>query len=156
MIILSIDPGSSESAWLHYESGKPKAFGKDDNWVLLGRVMQWSGRLGSHLAIEYMYPRGMPTSKEEMETQFWAGRFVQAWGGDWSKVYRKDVKMHLCNSMRAKDSNIRQALIDKWGGKEKAIGRKLNPGPLFGIKHDLWSALAIAVTYSETQKATRK
>jgi hypothetical protein len=28
-----------------------------------------------------------------------------------------------------------------------AIGRKASPGPLFGIANDLWSALAIAVTY---------
>lgn len=29
-----------------------------------------------------------------------------------------------------------------------AIGRKASPGPLYGISRDVWSALAIAVTYS--------
>jgi hypothetical protein len=29
-----------------------------------------------------------------------------------------------------------------------AIGRKASPGPLYGISRDVWSALAIAVTYA--------
>jgi hypothetical protein len=29
-----------------------------------------------------------------------------------------------------------------------AIGRKAAPGPLYGMSCDVWSALAIAVTYS--------
>jgi hypothetical protein len=54
------------------------------------------------------------------------------------------VKLHLCESVRANDSNIRAALIDRFGpGKEKAVGRKATPGPLFGLKGDEWSALAI-------------
>lgn len=39
------------------------------------------------------------------------------------------------------------ALIDRFGGKDAAIGRKATPGPLYGITKDLWSALAIAITY---------
>jgi hypothetical protein len=29
-----------------------------------------------------------------------------------------------------------------------AVGRKANPGPLYGISRDVWSAIAIAVTYT--------
>ena len=29
-----------------------------------------------------------------------------------------------------------------------AIGRKAAPGPLYGISRDMWSALAIEVTYT--------
>jgi hypothetical protein len=42
--------------------------------------------------------------------------------------------------MRAKDANIRQALIDKLG----AVGTKKAPGPLYGISGHLWAALAVA------------
>jgi hypothetical protein len=49
--------------------------------------------------------------------------------------------------MKAKDANIRQALIDIYGGNDKAIGNKKTPGPLYGIKGDLWAALAVAVTF---------
>ena len=50
-----------------------------------------------------------------------------------------------------RDANIRQALIDRYGpGKDRAIGRKLSPGPLYGLSGDCWSALAVAVTTTET------
>jgi hypothetical protein len=43
--------------------------------------------------------------------------------------------------MRAKDANIRQALIDKIGPQ----GTKAQPGPTYGIKSHSWAALAVAV-----------
>jgi hypothetical protein len=36
---------------------------------------------------------------------------------------------------------------DRFGGSA-AVGRKAAPGPLYGISRDVWSALAIAVTYT--------
>ena len=84
---------------------------------------------------------------------------MEAWesatGTKPQQVYRKDVKMHLCGSMRAKDTNIRQAIIDRYpasgGGKCPQIGTKKEPGPLYGVSKDIWSALAVAITYSETK-----
>ena len=150
MIILAIDPGPTESAWLTY--GDTLHFEKTDNEILLEKLKVWSGCLTPvHLAIEMVASYGMPVGEEVFETVFWTGRFVQAWGRDWSKVYRKDVKMYLCNSMRAKDSNIRQAILDKFpstgGGKTPQVGTKAKPGPLYGIKADIWSALAVAMTF---------
>ena len=49
---------------------------------------------------------------------------IKAAGWDDLTQVRQEVKLHLCNSARAKDANIRQALIDRFGGKDKAIGRK--------------------------------
>jgi hypothetical protein len=63
------------------------------------------------------------------------------------RVYRRDVKLHICGSQRAKDANIRQALIDCYGGKVEAIGKKKAPGPLYGISSHAWSALAVAQTW---------
>ena len=57
--------------------------------------------------------------------------------------------MHLCGNMRARDGNIRQALLDRFGGKDRAIGRKGSYGPLHGISGDCWSALAVGVTWLE-------
>jgi hypothetical protein len=62
-------------------------------------------------------------------------------------VYRHQVKMHICGHPRAKDSNIRQALIDKLG----PVGTKAAPGPLYGVKSHAWAAVAVAVTVQETQ-----
>jgi hypothetical protein len=63
-------------------------------------------------------------------------------------VFRRDVKLHLCGSARAKDPNIRQALLDRFG----PVGTKKAPGPLYGVKSHIWSALAVAVTASETKE----
>ena len=92
----------------------------------------------------------MPVGREVFETVYWIGRFAQAAQPvEHTLVSRGAVKMHLCGSKRAKDSNIRQALIDRFGGSA-AIGRKADPGPLYGISGDVWSALAVAVTWYDT------
>jgi hypothetical protein len=57
-------------------------------------------------------------------------------------VYRKDVKLLLCGSPRAKDANIRQALLDLLGPQ----GTKAKPGPTYGVKSHAWAALGVAVT----------
>ncbi len=104
------------------------------------------------LAIEMVESFGMAVGREVFQTCVWTGRFIETWnikGFPWNPVTRKQVKMHLCNSMRAKDANIRAALIDKFGGKDAAIGRKKTPGPLFGISADVWSALAVGITFTE-------
>jgi hypothetical protein len=106
----------------------------------------------SHVAIEMIASYGMPVGREVFDTCLWVGRFIEtaaraAYKAD--LVYRRDVKLHLCGQARAKDANIRQALLDKFGGKA-AQGTKATPGPLYGVKADVWSALAVAVTFSET------
>lgn len=45
-----------------------------------------------------------------------------------SRIPRLKVKVHLCHDSRAKDANIRQAILDRFGGKAVAIGSKRQPG----------------------------
>jgi len=150
VIVLGIDPGPTESAWMVLEDSKPADWSKQPNDGLLRKLDLFS-RDCDVLVIEKIESFGMAVGAEIFETVFWSGRFAEAWGNDFHRLGRKDVKMHLCNSMRATDANIRCALIDKFGGKEAAIGRKKTPGPLFGISGDCWSALAVAVTWAETR-----
>jgi hypothetical protein len=87
---------------------------------------------------------GMAVGASVFETCVWIGRFVQTAsvsGGNVTRVFRKDVKLHLCNSPRAKDGNVRQALIDRLGPQ----GTKKAPGPTYGVKSHEWAALAVAV-----------
>jgi hypothetical protein len=150
VILASIDPGNVQSAFMLMGRDKrPQFFDIMDNHELVAALADCNHD-PDHLAIEYMHPRGMPTSKEEMDTQFWAGRFVQASHCPWTPIRRSEVKLHLCGVARAKDANIRQALLDRYGGKD-AKGKKASPGPLYGIHDDLWSALAIGVTWWETK-----
>jgi hypothetical protein len=71
-----------------------------------------------------------------------------------ARLGRRAVKVAICGDSRAKDPNIRQALIDRYGGKERAIGNKNLTGPLHAIARDVWAALALAVAWLERAGAT--
>lgn len=161
MIVLAVDPGNKESAFVIMQAGKLILFGKWANATLLRSIyVDMTFRLATRCAIETMKPRGMPTAFEEMQTQLWAGRFYEAWtqtaGGDKfglaeaTQIFRADEKMCLCGQARANDSTIRQAIIDRFGGKDKAIGNKKAPGPLYGVSGDVWQAIAVAITFIES------
>ena len=174
MRLLAIDPGSQQSGWLilDTESWLPLAFGKDANDAVLR--MCWAGeamRAGRSVAwsaavIEWMAPRGMPTSAEEMETCWWHGRFREALGNREGKladlddepvvhrILRARVQKHI-SGPGASDARIRAALIDRYGGiggKRAAVGLKASPGPLYGIANDAWAALALAVTQMDAMR----
>lgn len=149
MSILAIDPGTTHSGVVVMA-----ADGIRESAVLENHdVIAWLRTFPEHsVAIEMIASYGMAVGKEVFETCVWIGRFVQVAGaGRVRLVYRKDVKLHLCGTPRAKDANIRQALIDRWGGKAEAIGNVKKPGPLYGVKSHAWAALAVAVTASETK-----
>jgi hypothetical protein len=161
-VILAIDPGPTESAFVRYcpERRKPIRFDKLPNLEILDELAPIESFLGSPeqrrttLVVEMIASYGMPVGREVFETCMWVGRFVQAWGGLHDLMYRSTVKLHLCNSARAKDGNVRQALIDAFGGS-KALGNKKTPGPLYGVSGDVWAALAVAVTYADIQEQAR-
>ncbi|MGM3268072.1 hypothetical protein ACS2UZ_27095, partial [Bacillus cereus group sp. BC255] len=73
------------------------------------------------VAIEMIASYGMPVGKEVFETCVWIGRFsercnlVQNFMP--TLIYRKDVKIHLCGTTKAKDPHIRQRLIDLIGAQ---------------------------------------
>ncbi len=146
--IIAIDPGDKMSAGVCYDQICRSVVGSiyADNSEVLGWM--WQQDPSQILAIEMIASYGMSVGKEVFETCVWIGRFLQAWGGPTQLVYRRDVKLHLCGSARAKDGNIRQALLDKFGGAG-ACGTKKARGPLYGISGDKWAALAIAVTWAE-------
>jgi len=145
MTIFAIDPGPTESAYIILTDQGPGERAKIPNIDLQSYLLDFAIRhtRGASVAIEMIASYGMAVGKEVFDTCRWVGRFESAAersGLPVSLVYRKDIKMHLCHSMRAKDANIRQALIDKYGKP----GTRRNPGPTFGIAGDMWAALAVA------------
>ena len=143
MLICGIDPGSTESAYIISDSPfliREKGILKNDDVLEVIKKASFDV-----LVIEMIASYGMSVGKEIFETCVWIGRFIQAAPIFANRVYRKDVKLHFCGTARAKDSNVRQALIDRFGEP----GTKKNPGPLYGIKKDEWSALAIAVYWQD-------
>ena len=148
-MILAIDPGTVQSGWCTFHAGKVIFSGVLSNADMLRRVACAQESAGSVLAIEMVASYGMPVGREVFETVRWIGRFQQAWRDPEAVrlVYRREVKLHLCGSMKAKDANVWQALIDKLG----PVGTKACPGPLYGVKSHARSALAVAVTAAETK-----
>ena len=140
-VILAIDPGTTQSGYCLLVNDRVSASGVQANEDML-RTVRASTADG--LAIEMIASYGMPVGKEVFETCVWIGRFQEAWPElrTTRPVYRRDVKLHLCGSPRAKDANIRQALLDKLG----PLGTKAAPGPLYGVKSHAWAAVAVAVT----------
>lgn len=143
-MIFAIDPGTTQSGWALLEGAKVIDSGVSDNHDLLRWVQDGQG--ADALAIEMVASYGMAVGREVFETVRWIGRFQQAWRDPEAVqlVYRKDVKLHLCGDTRAKDPNIRQALLDQLGPP----GTKKEPGNTYGVKSHAWSALAVAVTAS--------
>lgn len=149
MLILAIDPGTTQSGWTLFDGVKVRASGTSPNAHILERIRILGGYVanGLHeptrLAVERFEARGMPIGDDSIETLLWTGRFIQAWNkpDEVVRVKRSAVKLQLCGTSRAKDPNVRQALIDRLG----APGTKKAPGPTYGVSSHAWAALAVAV-----------
>lgn len=155
MRILAIDPGPIESAFVVWDGADVTFFGKYQNEKMLHLAKESSWYEGDPesadiCVIEKIASYGMAVGAEVFETCYWSGIFAHAFGlAGVSRIPRLDVKLHICGDSKAKDSNIRLAIIDRFGGKERAIGKKKTPGPLYGIKADCWAALAVAITWHD-------
>ncbi|RMH26835.1 MAG: hypothetical protein D6692_08545 [Planctomycetota bacterium] len=107
----------------------------------------------AYVVIERIACYGMAVGEDVLETCVITGHLLEhcmaleipTW-----RIPRRDVKMHVCGTMRAKDSNIMQALVDRFADTEQhgrlGKGTKKNPGFFFGFKSDEWAAFALAVT----------
>ena len=166
-----MDPGPEKSACLVYNS-----VSKQIDWSKTGILDNQSlkhclyGEYGRGLGfvdifvIESIRSFMMRVGRDVFDTVRWEGIFAEAINRCCEKdvvifVARKTVVAHICGLAKGNDADIRAALIDRFpatgkDGKDNpsAIGTKKYPGPLHGVKKDLWSALAVAVYYAEQQE----
>lgn len=156
-MILAIDPGNTESAYciIEKETYKPLEFGKIENNNLLERISMFKDI--ECIVVEKVASYGMAVGQTVFDTCEWYGRFIQKYCDTHDNfkinyIYRKEVKTNLCNSVKAKDSNIRQALIDRFG----QVGTKKDKGFFYGFKADIWSAYAVGVTYLDKVKYEKR
>ena len=149
MTVIGIDPGPEQSAYVRWDGCR--VLGHDIASNAGVRVMLRS-TVAEVAVIEQVESYGMAVGRDVFETVHEAGRLYEATSGERRRLPRRAVKLHLCGSARAKDSNIRQALIDRFGGaggRRAAVGIKASPGPLYGIRSHEWAALAVAVTWHD-------
>lgn len=148
MIILAIDPGPQVSSSVIYDTQNGSIDANtEDNKQLLAYLRR--SKLEQTVVIEQVASYGMAVGEDVFETVYWSGQFAEAFQArsrTVERIKRHAVKQHVCHDTRAKDSNIRQALIDRFG----AQGTKKQPGKTYGLKGGEWQALALAVTYAET------
>lgn len=151
-LVLGIDPGNVVSAWCIVDADtlRPVRFAKEENEFTLTVVM---GTEYDEIAIERVQSYGMAVGREVFETCEWIGRFTQAAKKEVSYVYRQDEKLHICHDSRAKDANIRRALIDRFARHDLKNGKgtKKNPDWFYGFSADCWSAYAVALTHIERE-----
>lgn len=147
-MIFAVDPGNEKSAFAVLDvSLKPVDFGIDMNETLLHRIHTYPGAQKMDFVIEMVASYGMSVGASVFETCVWIGRFWQDANFFCSRnrIYRMEEKICLCHDSRAKDANIRQALIDRFG----EVGTKKNPGWFYGVSKDVWAAIAVGVTWAD-------
>lgn len=159
--ILAIDPGNAYSGYavIQMPDFKLLDFGKVENDKLMDIIVVWCDRVDT-VALEMVASYGMAVGRDVFETCVWIGRFQQAlifYGqGNINFIYRKDEKLRLCGSLKAKDSNIRQELINRYAKHDFKSGKgvKANPDTFYGVAKDAWQAIAVGVTYYEITRNT--
>lgn len=160
VLFVGIDPGPEKTAVSAvlddvplvggiYENGQPVFDAVEDLIFMPGLDV-------ANVGIEMIASYGMAVGKTVFETCVWIGRYCEMLqdvvprNSGIKKVYRREVKLEICKSPRANDSNIRQAILDMYppdgGGKTPQVGTKSKPGPLFGISKDMWASLGVAIT----------
>lgn len=152
-LIFAIDPGNTQSGYAVVEHDGEKILrvvekGKTENTKIFELLEKYDE--GVPVAIEMVASYGMPVGMEVFDTCVWIGRFAQAAKGHRIEfIYRKEEKLCLCGSLKAKDGNITQALVDRFapGQPNKGKGTKKEPGFFYGFSKDMWAAMAVATTY---------
>ena len=139
------------------ETLSPLDFGKIPNEQLRDYIREFNFKEDDRAVVEMIQSFGMGVGAEVFETAVWIGRFCERLDRKMvhpvARVYRMEEKMHICHDSKAKDSNIRIALIDRFARHDFKFGRgtKKNPDFFYGFAADVWSAYAVALTFIETK-----
>lgn len=152
MRLLAIDPGNIQTAYcLMDENYKPHCKDKVQNVDMLRFITEHAVEI-DHIVVEMIASYGMAVGAEVFETCVMIGRIEQLadeLGIPRSRVFRMEEKQFICHDSRAKDANIRRALIDRFAKHDLArgTGTKNNPDWFYGFKSDIWAAFAVGVVH---------
>lgn len=160
--LLAIDPGNTESGWvvIDADTRRPLNYAKTENSELHRAIRAGNFFDCEFVVIEMIASYGMSVGAEVFETCVWIGRFHEAVqvarpGVVVELVKRQPVRIHHCHSSKARDSNVAQALVDRFapGQRNHGKGTKAEPGWFYGFRADVWQAYALAVYAADTSKA---
>ena len=159
MRVFAIDPGNTESAYcvIDADTLRPLVFDKVQNEVLRHRIIDFRFEEEDRAVVEMIQSYGMAVGKDVFDTAVWIGRFLERLDRKLllpaDTLFRKEEKLHICHDSRAKDANIRRALIDRFARHDFKNGRgtKGNPDWFYGFRADIWQSYALGITYIETR-----
>lgn len=157
--VLAIDPGplTSGVVLLRREAGAPGGFVIDyataelESKATRRYVEDCMKDLSAAVAVESMMPYGARVGNETFDTLMFIGELkllTRQLGREARLINRHGVKSHICLTTKANDADLRDALLLKFGATKKDAGKK--GSPLHGVKSHAWAALALAVTFLET------
>ncbi len=140
--IIGIDPGNTHSAAvvLHHGQISPSHVYLPNEEFLVW--LDVAASPSDTIVCEMIASYGMPVGREVFETCVFIGKLIERYPRI-LRVTRTQVKSTICHSAKAKDSNIRQALLDTYGPP----GTKNSRGQTYGLSGDKWAALAVATAY---------
>ncbi len=158
MKVLAIDPGNVQSGYVIWDGNSCLEKAIISNNDLISNIYKLHFDM---CYIEMIACYGMPVGSSVFETCVWIGRFMQEIKNCKTDLVelasRKEVKMYWCQSNRAKDANVNQAIKDRFGDK----GSKKNGyNPHYNDEHvkmksHMWQALALAVYAYENEKPNK-
>jgi len=150
MKILAIDPGSSQSAFVCWDTEEHDFFpvwvypftkGIESN-AQMARLIDSKPALEAFdlLAIEMVQSYGHSVGRSIFETVLWIGRFCER-SLIKTKLYTRTTIKGALGGCRS-DADVRQAIRQRYGESRK--GEKLE-----GVKKDVWQALGLAIALEE-------
>lgn len=172
--VLGIDPGPERSAYAELQDGVlTPIHGWIPNEELRFALMNGLAR-GGHLAIETLYPRAEPVSRDAMFGQLWAGRFIEVAGVQFTCIDDDDSRFAATGNQRATPRDVRIGLQNIFGEDKqvacdcsggRVVGKRFGttkicprckgekyvtvPGPLASFGEHERSALAAALWYHQ-------
>jgi len=158
-IILAIDPGNIESAYVLWDGEKMLDKNYLPNKECLSKFEQQRFQNIDCVVIEMVSSYGMPIGQNTIDTCVWIGIFKQFFHNKEVHLrFRQTVKMHHCHALNGvNDGAINNVLKGKYGD-DKTQKRpneviwndcvKHNGGREY-MNGDIWAAFALATSWTE-------
>lgn len=150
-MVIAIDPGSTRSGWCECHvypplmgdiarAIEPAARGETANEIL--RAWLWSASLPADRRVVFLLESipgiyGSTTGRDQLMAQEWLARFEEILTCrkerhalprlSWHRVTRVAARVAVTENARASDRDVRQALLDAYGGERRARGVKCKP-----------------------------
>lgn len=155
--ILAIDPGTTQFAFALFANRKFLSGAKVPNSAFFAGFQP---AIVPDIVLIQAKSYGMLVGESVFEAIRYCGRFEQFILDTYPNAYIhympiQQVNLALCDDPFANDTTIKQRVLDLAGGKDKAIGCKNFPGIYYGVKKDIWQAIALGLTYIQQNSKQR-